>query len=61
MDHEWSIVAKLEAVEAGITEFEDEFLAHIVLPSGNTVGNWVRPQIAKSYATGEMPLMLPSA
>ena len=27
-----SIKAKLEAVEAGITEFESEFLAHIVLP-----------------------------
>src|SRR5690349_11731454 len=29
-----SIKAKLEMVESGITTFEDEFLAHIVLPSG---------------------------
>src|SRR6185312_8064626 len=31
------IKAKLEAVESGITVFEDEFLAHIVLPYGKTV------------------------
>lgn len=31
------IKAKLEAVASGITEFEQEFLAHIVLPDGRTV------------------------
>lgn len=54
-----AIKAKLEAVAIGITEFEDEFLAHIVLPNGNTVGNFIRPQIAKSYLTHEMPSCLP--
>ncbi len=54
------IKAKLEAVDAGITVFEDEFLAHIVLPSGETVGNWMRPQIEASYRTGTMPPLLPS-
>lgn len=32
------IKAKLEAVRSGICTFEEEFLAHIVLPSGKTVG-----------------------
>lgn len=33
-----SIKAKLEAVESGIVSFEEEFLAHFVLPDGETVG-----------------------
>lgn len=52
------IKAKLEAVEAGITVFEDEFLAHIVLPDGTTAGDWMRPQIAKAYEKGAMPAKL---
>lgn len=55
------IKAKLEAVESGITEFEQEFLAHIVLPDGSTVGDYVRPEIARAYETGQMPqLALPA-
>lgn len=53
------IKAKLEAVESGITEFEGEFLAHIVLPDGQTVGSWVKPQIEGAYSTGNMPKLLP--
>ena len=58
------IKAKLEAVEAGITIFQDEFLAHIVLPDGSTVGQWAGPQLERAYTTGAMPsslLALPSA
>jgi hypothetical protein len=54
------IKAKLEAVAAGITEFEDEFLAHIVLPDGTTAGAWLRPQIAKAYDDGKMPMLMPA-
>ena len=53
------IKAKLEAVESGITEFEDEFLAHIVTPDGRTVGDRIKPQIARMYETGEMLPLLP--
>ena len=53
------IKAKLEAVESGITVFEDEFMAHICLPSGETVGDWMRPQIAIAYDSGRMPKLLP--
>lgn len=53
------VKAKLEAVDSGITEFEDEFLAHIVLPGGSTAGAWLRPQIADAYENQAMPPMLP--
>jgi len=53
------IKAKLEAVEAGISIFEDEFMANIVLPDGLTVGEWMRPQIEQAYRLGHMPAMLP--
>ena len=53
------IKAKLEAVESGISEFEDEFLANIMLPTGETVGEWMRPQVADAYRLGHMPPMLP--
>lgn len=52
------IKAKLEAVEAGITTVEDEFLAHTVLPDGSTVGEWAKPQIALTYQSGDMPTRL---
>jgi hypothetical protein len=53
------IKAKLEAVQSGISEFEDEFLANIVLPDGKTAGGWLRPQIAEAYRVGSMPPLLP--
>ena len=52
------IRAKLEAVEAGITTLESEFLANIVLPDGGTMGQWLSPQVDEAYATGRMPSML---
>ena len=54
------IKAKLEAVETGITQFQEEFMAHIVLPNGSTVGEFMVPQIASAYQTGKMPPMLPA-
>ena len=52
------IKAKLEAVESGITTFENEFLAHIVLPDNRTVGEWLAPQIDSAYEEGGMPKLL---
>lgn len=54
-----AIKAKLESVECGITTFEEEFLAHIVLPDGSTVGSWMAPQVAAAYESGKMPKLLP--
>ena len=53
------IKAKLEAVAAGITTAEEEFLAHTVLPNGSTVGEWALPQIAQAYQRNEMPALMP--
>ncbi len=55
------IKAKLEAVDSGITTVEQEFLAHIVLPDGSTVGQWIAPQVAAAYDTGEMPAIMSGA
>jgi hypothetical protein len=52
------IKAKLESVSAGIATFEDEFMANIMLPNGQTVGDAMRPQIAISYQKNEMPPLL---
>lgn len=53
-----AIKAKLEAVASGITSFESEFLAHVVMPNAQNFGEWARPQIAESYAAKKMPPML---
>lgn len=55
------IKAKLEAIEAGISTFEAEFLANVVLPNGRTVGEWAAPQLEVAYADGNMPALLPGS
>jgi hypothetical protein len=55
------VKSKLEAVASGIVTFEEEFLAHIVLPDGSKVAEWMGPQIEEAYASGKMPELLPSA
>lgn len=51
------VKAKLEAVEAGISEFDQEFYAHTVLPSGRTVYEETAAQVAVMIETG-MPARL---
>jgi hypothetical protein len=53
------IKAKLEAVAAGITSIEEEFMASTVLPSGSTVGEWALPQIEAAYRSNTMPALMP--
>ncbi len=50
------IKAKLEAVESNIATFEDEFLAHTVLPNQQTVAQYIGPLVAEAYASGRMPI-----
>lgn len=52
------IKAKLESVESQIATFEEEFLAHIVMPNEQTVGQILIPQIADIYKSGKMPKAL---
>ena len=51
------IKAKLEACEAGISTIEDEFLAHTMLPSGETVSEWLKPQWKALEAGDSLPLL----
>jgi hypothetical protein len=53
------VKAKLEAVDAGVTEFDDEFLAQLVMPDGRTVGDAVRGQLTTAIASGAVPALLP--
>jgi len=49
-----AIRAKLEIVASGISEFDEEFLAHVVTDTGETV--WTRAQLTKLLpAVGATP------
>lgn len=53
------IKAKLEAVEAGISTVDDEFLAHVLLPNGATVGETLGPELDAAAVEGRMPSLIP--
>lgn len=53
------IKAKLTAVADGISTIEREFMADLILPDGQTVGNWLTPQIERAYDKGTMPALMP--
>ncbi len=57
-----AIKAKLEAVDCGISEFEQEFLAFVVDPvSKKTVGELMRPALERNYEGKDArPLGLPA-
>lgn len=55
------VKAKLEAVSAGIVTFEQEFFAHVVLPSGSTVYEEIGGQVEQAYLEGSVaPLAIES-
>lgn len=41
-----------------LVEFEDGFLAHIILPNSQTASEWLRPKIEAAYESGSMPQIL---
>lgn len=53
------IKAKLESVESKIETFEEAFLAHVVMPDGQTVGQHTTPRIEAAYGGGELQALLP--
>lgn len=54
------IKAKLEMIATGETTVEREFLADMLTPGGQTVGQRVFAQLAQAYATGaDVPLLGP--
>ncbi len=52
-----SIKAKLEMVDSGLACFEEEFLAHVVTPSGKTIGETLVPQIEQIQRGDVLPLI----
>jgi hypothetical protein len=53
------IKAKLEAVDSGITVFEEEFLAHLVTAGGRTVGERILPDLSESLKLSASVPLLP--
>jgi len=51
------IKAKLEAVASAIETFEEAFLAHIVLPDGDTVYEKTQANIALAYKGSNVPML----
>ena len=52
------IKAKFTAVDGGIVSFDEEFLAHVVMPDGRTVGEIAAEQLRLTYRAGEQPRLL---
>src|SRR5260370_42704641 len=53
------VKAKLEAIASGISTMEEELLSYTVMPGGQTVGEWLEPQLEEAYRTGKMPPVIP--
>lgn len=53
-----AIKAKLEAVEAGISSIEHEFMPFIVMPDGRALHEHLTPQLERYAASGQMPQLL---
>jgi hypothetical protein len=53
------IKAKLEAVESGISTFEEEFLPYVVTASGRTIGEMILPKLDQVASSGRLPPLLP--
>lgn len=53
-----SIKAKLETVESGIEEFDEAFMAQLILPDGKTMAEFALPQIKEAYKSGKQPPLL---
>lgn len=52
------IKAKLESIESGIEEFEQAFLANIVMADGAVLYERAQPAITHEYATGNVSTLL---
>lgn len=49
--------AKLELIDSGITGFAEEFLPHLLLPDGRTVGEAMLLELDQIIQTGKLPLL----
>ena len=53
-----AVKAKLEAVESGISTFDQEFMAHIVMGNGMTIGEQLLPQLPGIIEKAKLPPLL---
>lgn len=53
------IKSKLEAIEQRAAVFEEEMLPYTVMPNGQTVAEWLGPQLEARLRDGTMPPLLP--
>jgi hypothetical protein len=53
------IKAKLEAVAAGITTYEQEFLPNLLLPGGDTIYERMAKGLPDAIAGGKLPILIP--
>ena len=51
------IKSKLDFVESGIVTFEESFMSHIVLPTGQTMGETFIPQMREVVNGKEIPML----
>ena len=54
------VKAKLAAIADGISTFEREFMADLLLPSGETVGRHVIEHLDEAMRTGAVPKLVPT-
>lgn len=52
------IKGKLEAIRNNAAIFDDEMLAYTVMPNGQTVGEWLHPQLETHLQNNQMPPLL---
>lgn len=55
------IKAKLEVIDIGLSTIEREFMADLMLPDGQTIAQWVHPQLDEIYKQNKMLPLLPGA
>ena len=53
------IKSKLEAIQNGAAVFEEEMMPYTVMPNGQTVLEWLGPQLEDRLRNGTMPPLLP--
>lgn len=53
-----AIKAKLAMIDDGISTFEREFLADLLLPSGETIGERLAPEIDEAIRNGDVPRLV---
>lgn len=53
--------SKLEMVTSGDVDFDTEFLSYVVLPSGETFGSRILPELDRVLSGGKLPPLLPGA